>query len=299
MQRLQRRCLSRVQLAMRSVISGAWRALLAGSVLGSGAAVAGDAEILDPDDFRVSYVYAAVMGTGTYKIDGRRISMLQLPLKVTQREASEEQVGISWYLPVSIGYDEVTENQWLQNIFEEDLVIVSAMPGIELQIPINDAWTIKPFGNLGVTRDFTDRETIVMGALGVRVLRTWINPRGWEFRWGASARLAGEYQFQSRDSNGFTLLETGVDYRRDTRLMVLQQKINAGVYLRFQHFIPVWEITDTPLGHSDIHSIFELGASMGLKRPHRILGFRFERVRLGYQHGRGYTGWTIGTTFPF
>ncbi len=69
--------------------------------------------------------------------------------------------------------------------------------------------------------------------------------------------------------------------------------------MRLQRFIPVWEITDTPLGESEILSIVEVGLSVGLKRPRKILGIRFDRVRIGYQRGDGFTGWTFGTGIPF
>jgi len=56
---------------------------------------------LDEDEIEVSYIYAAIMGTGTFKIDGRRITTLQLPLRQTRREMSDEQVGMVWHLPGS------------------------------------------------------------------------------------------------------------------------------------------------------------------------------------------------------
>lgn len=263
------------------------------------AARAQDEIALDPDDFRVTYIYAAIMGTGTYKIDGRRITMLRLPFKLTRHELSDERPGLTWYAPVSIGYDSVTDNNWLERIFEDDLVTLSAMPGFEFQIPLNETWTLKPLGNLGVTRDFTDDETIVMGVLGTRGLASWRNPQGWELHWGLGLRLAGEYQFDSNDSEGFVILETGLDYQHETPFAVLDRAIKAGAYVRFQQFVPVWEITSTPIGDSEVHSIVELGLSVGLKRPYKLLGLRFDQVRIGYQRGEGFTGWTLGGKFPF
>lgn len=255
---------------------------------------------LDEDDFRVSYIYAAVMGTGTYEIDGRRITMLKMPFKWTQRHPEDQQVGLTWYAPITIGYDAVTDNNWLDRIFEEDLVTLTAMPGFEVQIPLGDTWTLKPLGNVGVTRDFTDEETIVMGVLGTRALATWRqDPAGRELRWGLGIRVAGEYQLDSGDSEAFFIFETGVDYRRDTGFSALERKINAGVYVRYQQFVPVWELTSTPLGDSEVPSLIELGLSVGLKRPRKIFGLQFERVRVGYQRGDGFTGWTLGSKFPF
>lgn len=262
-------------------------------------AAAADEPPLDPDDFRVSYIYAAIMGTGTYKIDGRRITMLRMPFKLTRRKLEEDRPGLTWYAPVNIGYDAVTDNNWLERIFEDDLVTLSVLPGFELQLPLNATWTFKPLGNLGVTRDFTDDETIVMGVLGARGLGTWRNSRGSEVRWGLGMRFAGEYQLDSNDSAGFTILETGLDYRRDTPYKLLGRGLKAGTYVRFQQFVPVWEITSTPIGDSEILSLLEVGLSLGLKQPEKFLGLRIEQVRVGYQRGDGFTGWTLSSKFPF
>jgi hypothetical protein len=252
----------------------------------------------DEDDFAVSYSYAAVMGTGTYKIHGRRITMLQIPVAITQREMSEEQFGMKWYLPVTIGYDQVNDNSWLENIFEEELVTLTAMPGFEAQLPLDDVWTLKPFGKLGGTYDFTREEFIVLGVVGLRARGTWRFDDGSEFRWGGGLQLAGEYQFETYVSHGFSILETGVDYRRDTGFNLLERKVNAGVYYHFQHYAPIWDIAETPIRDSEIHDLHEFGVSVGLKRPRKIFGFSVERVRIGYKTGTGFEGWTFGTDFP-
>ncbi len=257
------------------------------------------ADDFDPDDFRVSYIYAAIMGTGTYEIDGRRITMLRAPIKFTQRDASPEAWGITWYAPVSIGYDAVTDNNWLDLIFDEDLVTASVLPGFELDIPLNDTWSIRPLGNLGYTRDITRGENIFMGVAGLRALATVPTTGKWEFRWGLGFRLAGEYQLESNHTEGFSIAETGIDVRRNTGFSVLERKINAGAYLILQRFEPEWDISETPYRSSEVLTLVEVGLSVGLRRPRKLFGFSVDRVRVGYQRGDGYSGWTFGTKFPF
>lgn len=57
----------------------------------------------DRDDIDVSYAYAAVMGMGIYKIDGRDIAMIRLPFSWTQRKMGETEAGLKWSIPVTIG----------------------------------------------------------------------------------------------------------------------------------------------------------------------------------------------------
>ena len=253
----------------------------------------------DFEDYNLSYIYAAVLGTGTYKIDGRRITQLQARFKWTPKEVTATDVGYTVVAPVGIGYDGVTDDNWLERIFDEDLVVASVLPGLIAQIPLTENWTLKPLGNLGVARDFTREETIVMGVLGLRALGTWAIGGSQELRWGGGLRLAGEYQWHSEDSLAFTIFETGIDYRRDTGFDILERKVNAGVYLTFSHFQPSWEFSETPQKRSEVLSITELGVSLGLRRPRKILGIPVNRVRVGYKQGKDFQGWTIGGDFPF
>ena len=247
----------------------------------------------------VSYIYTAGMGTGTYKINGRRITMFSLPLSYTQREMTAEQPGVEWQMPVIIGYDAVSNHDWIGDLLDEDLVTLSALPGVEYQLRVNQTWAIKPFGHLGYGHDFVSDENILMAVLGARALGTWHHPDGWEFRWGNAFRLAGEYQTKSYHRTSFGLLETGVDLRRNTSLQVMERKVNAGVYYRYQYYIPEWDIDQLRPRESDIGSLHEIGVSIGLKRPVTLLGVSFSRVRVGYNWGSGVEGWTFGTEFPF
>ena len=48
-------------------------------------AAAQEATQYNEDDLEVSYIYAAVLGTGTYKIRGRRLTMFRLPFKIESK----------------------------------------------------------------------------------------------------------------------------------------------------------------------------------------------------------------------
>ena len=253
---------------------------------------------IDEDDFNVSYSYAAVMGSGTYKIHGRRISMLRVPISYTHSVMTPEKAGKKWYLPLTVGYDRANGNTWLETIFDEELVTLTAMPGFEAHFPVNENWTVKPFGNIGGTYDFTRQEFIALAVAGLRTRGTWLIDERSQFIWGGGIRLSGEYQFDSKVSHAFSILETGVDYRRDTGFQALDRMVNVGVYYYFQHYAPVWHIDSTPVRDSEIMDLHEIGFSLGFKRPRKLFGVTIERFRLGYKSGTGFEGWSFGTDFP-
>ncbi len=253
----------------------------------------------EAEQVEVSYIYAAVMGTGTYKINGRRITMLNIPLSYTQREMTQERAGLEWCMPLVLGYDEVTEQDWFGDLLEEDLVTLTALPGLQYQLPLDETWTLKPFGNLGAGHDFAGAETVWMGVLGLGALATWRYPQGWELRWGGAFQAAGEYQHKSHHRTSFGLLASGVDLRWTTPLVLSGRRVDTGIYYIFQHFIPEWDIDQLRPRESEVGVLHEFGVSIGLKKPFTVLGVDFARIRVGYSRGSGVRGWTFGTDFPF
>ena len=257
-------------------------------------------ESVELDELDVSYIYATVMGSGTYKIDDRRISMLRLPFAFTQRDSTEEQAGIKWYAPVVIGYDSLGYPDWIDRLLEDDLMTLSVLPGFEYQKPLNLTWVLKPYVNLGGGYDFSRGETILMGAMGARILGTWVYDDESEFRFGASTSVSAEYQIESSDRYSFSQLEGGVDYRRNTQLPFFEQPLNAGAYYRAQLFLPRWNIEKDETGKKqNLEHIHELGISLGFKEARKVLFFSVSRVRMGFKFGESVQGWTIGSEFPF
>ncbi len=261
-------------------------------------ALRGDDGVL-PENLQVSYLYAAVMGTGTYKVDGRRISMLRIPVSFSKQEPAAAEQRITWSAPVVLGYDEISTEDWLETVFNEKIGSLSVLPGFEYRLPISDTWVLKPFGHLGITQDFTRHETMGMGIVGLRALGTWQMNDGSEFRWGNSIRFAAEKQFTSGADSNFTLIETGVDYRRYTGWTLNDRKVNVGVYYILQNYVPEWGGLILGRKNSSVHAIHQIGISMGLHKKIKILGVPFSRVRFGVERGDGGHGWSIGTEFPF
>jgi hypothetical protein len=277
-----------------------YRSILCASLLCMAPSARGQLDA-PPDELAgVSYIYAAVMGTGTYKIQDRRISMLRVPLAWSLRDLTAEQWGIKLHVPVVLGYDALAYPDWLSRFLEDDLVTLTVLPGLEMKRQLGKHWVLKPFANLGAGYDFTRKETISMGMLGIRGLATWSYEDQSELRVGTSYRYAYEYQIQAERFADFTMFEGGVDYRRDTHLNLFDRDVNAGVDYRFQLFLPAWRFDDLPPEErAQLGLIHEIGVSTGFQRSFHPLGIPISRIRLGYKFGDGIEGWTLGTEFPF
>ena len=79
----------------------------------------------------VSYIYAAIMGTGSYTINGRRVSMLRVPLSWRQREVSDDAMGLRWLFPVVVGVDNLPDFGLGPIELPSELVTLTALPGLE------------------------------------------------------------------------------------------------------------------------------------------------------------------------
>ncbi len=256
---------------------------------------------VDPDDIEVSYIYAAVLGTGTYKIKDRRITMFRIPFSWTQRKPTSDTAGWKWLLPVIAGYDDLSEvdSDWIGALLPNQLVTLTFLPGIEYIYPVTSDWHLKPFAQIGAAREYSSGETIYMTQFGVRSLTLFELDEDWELRWGNTLRWAAEYQSDAKEGAGLGVLDIGLDIRRNTPFNLFHQPMDTGAYYIFQRLIPRWRSSDAPDYKTEAVNIHELGVSIGLKSPHKILGIDLQRLRLGYKTGGSFTGWTIGTEFPF
>lgn len=270
-----------------------------------GSAVAEDvqfsADDVEADDVEVSYIYAAVLGTGTYKIKDRRITMFRIPFSWTQRKPTTDTAGWKWLLPVIAGYDDLSkiESDWIEALLPDQMVTLTFLPGIEYIYPVTPDWHLKPFLQIGAGREFSSGETIYMTQLGVRSLNLFELGEDWELRWGNSLRWAAEYQRDANEGSSLGVLDMGLDIRRNTPFNVFHQPMDIGAYYIFQRLVPRWRSSDAPDYKTEAVNIHEFGLSVGLKSSHKALGIDLQRVRVGYKRGGSFKGWTIGTEFPF
>ena len=256
----------------------------------------------DLDDLLdVSYIHAAIFGTGTYALNNRRVTMLKIPFAWTQRPATPESVGWRWLAPVVLGSDDLSQldSDIIEALLPDQLVTLSAMPGVEFIYPVNDSWYLKPFLEIGGGRDFSAEENFALTQLGVRSLSRWDLNERWAFRLGAALRWAGEYQFHSEDRTAFGIVDIGSDIRRSVPWRIFDQPANVGAYYLYQRFLPRWTFGEADDWEGRAIELHEFGLSLGVERGRRMLGIPVKRVRVGCKKGGQLQGWTIGTEFPF
>lgn len=285
---------------MHSGIRWGCRLWLAGW-LSSLLVIGGTAQAEEGDLLDISYIHAAVMGTGTYSLKGRRVTLFRLPLSWNQRPATPGSVGWRWLFPVVPGYDDLggVDSDIIEALLPDKLVTLSVMPGVEFVYPVNEKWYVKPFVEVGGGRDFSAEETFFLTQLGVRSLNLFDLSDRWSLRWGNALRWAAEYQVHSQDHSSFGIFDTGLDLRRNLPWKLFDQRLDVGAYYIYQRFLPRWTLGEADDWTGRAVELHEFGLSLGVEHGRKILGIAVKRVRIGYKKGGKLQGWTIGTEFPF
>ncbi len=286
------RCPRPVRIVLRSVLC----------LLLAGAGLSAQAAQRDPDDLiNVSYIHAAVLGTGSYTLNDRRVTMLKLPLSWKQRAETPESLGWRWLAPVVFGYDDLSQvdSGIIDALMPDQLITLSVMPGLEMIFPVRRNWYLKPFVELGGGRDFRAEETFALAHLGLRSLSHFRLSERWRLQLGAGLRWAGEYQVHSEDTNAFGIAEVGLDVRRDLPWRLFDQRLDVGTYYVYQRYLPVMMMGDAVDWKNRAMELHEFGLSLGLEEGRKILGISVRRVRVGFKKGGKFQGWTVGTEFPF
>jgi len=108
----------------------------------------------DDPDALLNYSFAVWVGSGVYKVKSadKRIAVLRAPFAYTLRSAQNEKqafsdrLGFRLLLPAVVALEEETDTNFTFGA-------VALVPGLEVQIPVNKYWTLKPFGQIGAGKD--------------------------------------------------------------------------------------------------------------------------------------------------
>ena len=106
------------------------------------------------DSNAVHWAYSSYFGTGWYRIGEHGDAFVirvtpRLPLREATTEDGEKQVGVEFRLPLTIGLDTFSLDDPSGSLDPGNLATLSITPGVDVTIPINDRWTLKPYATFG------------------------------------------------------------------------------------------------------------------------------------------------------
>jgi hypothetical protein len=102
---------------------------------------------------QVHWAVGAFFGTGWYRVDkNRSVYILRIPPRQTLRTASldldgNRQVGVEIQYPVALGLSKLDS---IPDFVEfENYSTVSFTPGVHVEVPIDDRWSLRPYAHFG------------------------------------------------------------------------------------------------------------------------------------------------------
>ena len=253
----------------------------------------------DRVDGVADYAYSVFVGTGKYSIQDRTIYIFRAPLEFDLYEIdtkTNKQLDLKLLIPVAIGVTNFEKLDELPELDVSDIQTLSFAPGLELSVPLNEHWQIKPFAQVGYGMDAkSDSESFIWGT-GARTRATYGEASRWlvggEFLW------AGNNPSGSAATTSFSRLGLGVEYKIPSNLVIFNRAISW--HLRaFQWYFSDAVIFKEPVLPFKLNHATEVGVSFGLDRPIRILGYDFTQLGVGYEWSDGFEAVTFFTTFPF
>ena len=243
-----------------------------------------------------NWYYASVFGTGYYKIGEESVAVVRLPFAYTLREPSEEHWGIKLTFPVAAAFARFDLQDFdLGNVSTAGL---SVLPGIEAQIPVGKRWTVKPFANVGMGRDFQHDTNALIYSVGVSsIYQRPINDNVLSAV-GAKLTYAG-YQ-SGGEKSVLGALSVGGDLGFPLRKEISGRPLILGTQLIGTVYFNNLDFLMPGSGTEKVSSEVEVGLTLSVRRPFEVLGIGFDRIGIAYRRGSNdLRGVRLVGAFPF
>jgi hypothetical protein len=253
----------------------------------------------DPGEL-FNYSFAIWLGSGVYKVKDadKRFAVLRVPAAFTLRPADIEKpavidrLGFRLLLPAAVGYEEETDTDF-------SFGAVALVPGLEVQIPINPYWTLKPFAQLGAGKDTAGGDLRYIYGGGARSLISlpW---KKFIFSIGNSLVLAEDRDATSKNSSGFSLFNAGLDVRHPTNFTVFNRQLDVSVFFVANFFRNRVDILSDEGETDRINNLYDVGLTFGFSESISIWKVDLDRVGIDYRWGdQGFRGIGFNLGFPF
>ena len=250
-------------------------------------------------DSEPNYMFAAVLGSGVYRVEDATLTTVRIPFSKSLREFTSEDDGVTLLLPVTVGYVSLDPDDLIDKWLPTELGTLSFIPGIEYQHAVNEELVLKPFAQLGAGYDFENDILSGLVVGGGRALWTKQVTNEWQIQLGSSLQWAAGWQEGDGPSSSFGLFEVGADFRRDLPICIGEKQLNGSVFGRWRQFINDWNIAQTPNDPISIDALYELGVSVGVNEAYDIYGMQLSRLSIAYVWGEGTKAVSFGMGFPF
>jgi hypothetical protein len=254
---------------------------------------------------QVHWAVGAFFGTGWYKVDDNRsVFVLRIQPRQALRDASldadgQRKPGIEIVYPLSIGLSKLDD---IPDFIEFDnYATLSFTPGVQVEVPINPAWSLRPFVNLGLGWEIESQEGAVIGYGG---LKSRYRFRDGRLRWSLlnGVYYAG-YRPEFEDRGQYGALMAGLELNQPLdRLKHQGDSLDLNWHLTYHWYFDRLNFHSDADTFASFRDQWEMGVAIGKRDRPLDLGFlSFEQIGLSYRwssDGR-FNAITVNFRSPF
>lgn len=254
---------------------------------------------------QVHWAVGAFFGTGWYRVDeNRSVYILRIPPRQTVRRAGfaedgSRRLGIEVQYPLSLGLSKL---DGIPDFIEfENYSTISFTPGVQVEIPINQRWSLRPYAHLGYGREIRSQEGAWIWYGG---LKSRLRLGESRYRWSLLNGLyyAG-YKPQYKHRGEYGAFMTGVEFSQPLGSMTFQDdRLQLNWHLTYNWFFDQLNFHVDPERAESIRDQWEVGIALAKRdRPIRIWFIDFEHVGLAYRFSsdRNLSAITLNLRSPF
>jgi hypothetical protein len=237
------------------------------------------------------WAYASAFGTGAYRFGDDAVFAVRLTPEYSLRDMDleEGEFGVALSFPVTLSVQQTSIDELIGGEIPDSFQTVSFVPGLELQIPMNPKWVLKPYGHMGwgVELSGDDNAAIYYAGLNSRYA---LGPKKAEY-----GILTGLQYYGYTPTNGpadrFFRFMAGVelDYQLDG-----VEAYNRQLYLKphviYYHYFGDLDFSILSQPPVEIKHEWELGFAVGTEKFMKFWGFRFDRIGIAYRAGSQIDG---------
>ena len=248
----------------------------------------------------INYVYAASLGFGGYSLGGLSANVYTLPLSYALPGRPYDGWTLKLLLPIEVGFYDFNATVPGQRIATSQQSL-TAVPGVELQIPINDRFVVKPFAQGGVGHAFGTgggNPNAWVYLAGVRSVAQW-HAGDYTISLGNAAIYAGDTTAGSGFAEHYVSLQIAGEVRRPLGLRIGNWTPDVGIFAA-EYYYPAPLVFSRYL-HDPlrIDNQNEIDFSIGGAEPFKLLWLDNPRIGAGFVFGGGLKLYHVNFGFPF
>ena len=243
-----------------------------------------------------NWYYAAVYGTGIYKIGEETVGVVRLPMAYTIREMTDKQWGWRLTFPVSAALAQFDLTDF--DLGHTNVAGLSVLPGIEAEIPLRPEWVVKPFANIGAGWEFTQDTSAQIWSLGASTQYQLDPAPKWPLGLGLKVTYAG-YKAQGTKST-LGAVSYGADMGLPVETEIFGHRGFFGIQIVATTYFNKLDFLFPGSPEDEVSNEVELALTFRAHKPVELLGVSFDRIGLGYRQGSdGLKGVRLVASFPF